>query len=42
MAEGLVSGNITGINDLSQRVDVETLLFGIDNKSNRDCKVLKL
>ena len=25
MAEGLVSGNITGINDLSQRVDVETL-----------------
>lgn len=41
MAEGLVSGNITGINDLSQRVDVETLLFGIDNKSNRDCKVPK-
>ena len=41
MAEGLVSGNITGINDLSQRVDVETLLFGIDNKANRDCKAPK-
>ena len=40
MAEGLVSGNITGINDLSQELMLK-LLFGIDNKSNRDCKVPK-
>jgi hypothetical protein len=39
MEDNLVSGNTIGNNNIPNRVDIETALFGIDNKSNSECKV---
>lgn len=41
MEDNLINGNTIGNNDIPNRVDIETSLFGIDNKANGECKVPK-
>lgn len=41
MENNLVNGNTIGNNNIPNRVDIETALFGIDNKANGECKVPK-
>lgn len=41
MEDNLINGNTIGNNNIPNRVDIETALFGIDNKTNSECKVPK-
>ena len=41
MEDNLINGNTIGNNNIPNRVDIETALFGIDNKANGECKVPK-
>lgn len=38
MSDDLIAGNTIGNNDIPSRVDLESQLFGIDNKQNSTCK----